>query len=101
MCGRLVCPMDLGCVDDDNHDRDDKIYMQAGERNGSASEPLSPGFEAPIHASRLRTIHNRSSQIRWLSRSARWAWLDGRNSLKVPFLCATCFSSCTMAMAGR
>lgn len=35
--------MDLGCLDDAHHNRNDKVYMQAGERDGSASEPLNPG----------------------------------------------------------
>ena len=43
---RLVRPLDLGCLDDDHHDRDDKVYMQAGERDGSACEPWSPGFRS-------------------------------------------------------
>lgn len=37
--------MDLGCFDDDRHHRNDQVYVQAGERDDSASGPLSPGSE--------------------------------------------------------
>ena len=44
---RLVRPLDLGRLDDAHHDYDDQVYLQAGKRTRSASEPLSPRIRVP------------------------------------------------------
>lgn len=50
--------MDLGGWDDDHHDRNDKVYVQAGERDGWASKPLKPRIRTADYFLRLRTIHD-------------------------------------------
>lgn len=89
--------MDLGCYDDDHHDRDDQVCMQAGERDDSASEPLSPGSE--LQTTFITTAYdtrNYSTDI-MAGETSEVAMAGRLNSNRIPkSLYYRCLASCEM-----
>lgn len=58
---RLVRPLDLGSVDDARHNHNDQVYMPAGKRTGTASEPLRRlSLSSKLQQKKSKKFHDRA-----------------------------------------